>query len=148
MPTISADQALLRGAAVLLLLGAGAAALASGTIEIDPRFHDYGSRAACEEVLKRRHGAALARFAATPADERRTSRVDVLKRDGDEHLTYFELLDLTVETPEVIMPRSQTELFTCRGSLLEHRISYEAGGYDLAPPPASLAPPAQKAPKP
>jgi hypothetical protein len=116
-----------RAVAALLLLGAPGAALASGTLEIDPRSETFASTAACEQALERRHEAALSRVAALPAKERRTSRVDALKRDGHD-LGYFELLDLSVDTPEIRMPRSQTESFTCRGSTLVHRIDYETDG--------------------
>lgn len=112
----------------MLLLGAGSAATASGTIEIDPRTEAFASPAACEKALASRHAAALARVSALPAEERRISRVAALKRDGDENLGYVEMLDLSVDTPEIRMPRSQTEKFTCCGSALEHRIDYEAGG--------------------
>lgn len=127
MPTISAERGALKAAAALLLLGLSGAAPASGTIEIDPRTEDFASRGACESALERRHAAAVSRLAALPAEERRTSRVETPRRDGHD-LSYFELLDLTVDTPEIRMPRSQTETFTCRGSTLEHRIDYEAGG--------------------
>jgi hypothetical protein len=110
-------------AAALFLIGAGGPALASGTIEFDPKFEAFESRTACEQALQRRHGAALARFAALPAPERRANRVDALKRDGDEQLTYFEVLDLGAGTPDPIMPGSQTETFTCLGNRLEHRVS-------------------------
>jgi len=121
MPTISNDRLALRAAAALLLLGAGGAALASGTIEFDPKYESFESRAACEAALQRRHGAALARFAALPARERGGNRVDALKRDSDSQLGYLEILDL--EPGESIMPASQTESFTCRGNRLEHRVS-------------------------
>ncbi|HET9638503.1 MAG TPA: hypothetical protein VFP12_04780 [Allosphingosinicella sp.] len=110
-------------ATALFLIGAGGAALASGTIEFDPKYESFDSRTACEAALQRRHGAALARFAALPAGERRSNRVDGLKRDSDEQLTYFEVLDLSGETPDPIMPGTQTEYFTCRGNRLEHRVS-------------------------
>lgn len=127
MPTISVERAL-RAAAALILLGAGSAALASGIIEMDPRTEAFASRAACEKALEGRHAAALARVAALPVEERRMNRVDALKRDGDDRLGYFEMLDLSIDTPEIRMPRSQTGRFTCLGSTLEHRIDYEAGG--------------------
>lgn len=114
-----------RAAAALLLLGAGGAALASGTIEFDPKYERFESRAACEQALQRRHGAALARFAALPARERRSNRVDGLKRNSEEQLSYSEVLDLTAETPDAIMPGSQTEYFTCLGNRLEHRVALE-----------------------
>lgn len=140
MPTIFADRAL-RAAAVLALLGAGAGASASGTIEIDPKYENFESRSACEAALQRRHGAAVARFAALPEKERRSSRVDGLRRDDDQHLTYFEVLDLSVELPDMVMPRSQTEEFICRDKVLEHRFSYEAGSYTFLPPPGPTPPP-------
>ncbi|HEY0130950.1 MAG TPA: hypothetical protein VGB57_06050 [Allosphingosinicella sp.] len=127
MPTISNEPLGLRAALALLLLGASGAALASGTIEIDPRIEAFASRAACEKALERRHKAALARVAALPAEERRTSRVDALKRDGDG-LGYSEVLGLTGDASEIGLPGSQTESFICRGSTLEHRIDYKAGG--------------------
>jgi hypothetical protein len=127
MRTISNDRWPVRAAAALLLLVAGEAALASGMIEIDPRSENFASTAACEQALERRHQAALSRLAALPAKERRTGRVDTLKRNGPD-LGYFELLDLSVDTPEIRMPRSQTESFTCRGSTLEHRIDYGSPG--------------------
>ncbi len=117
----------MRVAAALLLLGAGGAASASGTIEFDPKYESFESRAACEAALQRRHGAALARFAALPARERRGNRVDGLKRDGEAQLGYIEILDLTEESADSIMPGSQTEYFTCRGNRLEHRVSVGAG---------------------
>jgi hypothetical protein len=107
----------------MLLVGASGAASAGGTIEFDPKYESFESRAACETALERRHVAALARFAALPADERRGNRVDGLKRDKDSQLAYFEILDLTEEAPDSIMPGSQTEYFTCRGNRLEHRVS-------------------------
>ncbi|HLL30327.1 MAG TPA: hypothetical protein VK403_04960 [Allosphingosinicella sp.] len=113
----------MRAAAALLLLGAGGAAWAGSTIEIDPKYESFESRAACEEALQRRHGAALARFAALPAKQRRSNRVHALKRNADEQLGYYEVLDLTEGPPDEIMPGSQTEEFTCRGNRLEHRIS-------------------------
>jgi hypothetical protein len=123
MRTISNDRRAVRASAALLLLVAGETALASGTIEIDPKYESFESRAACEDALQRRHGAAVARFAALPARDRGNNRVDGLKRNDDEQLTYFEVLDLTAEAPDNVMPGSQTEFFTCRGSRLEHRIS-------------------------
>jgi len=114
-----------RAAAALLLLGTGGAALASGTIEFDPKYESFENRAACEQALQRRHGAALARFAALPARERRSNRVDGLERNSEEQLSYSEVLDLTAETPDSIMPGSQTEYFTCLGNRLEHRVSLE-----------------------
>jgi len=112
-----------RAAAALCLIGAGGPALASGTIEFDPKFEAFESRSACEQALQLRHGAALARLAALPAPERRNNRVAGLKRDGDEQLSYFEVLDLGAEPADSIMPGSQTESFTCRGNRLEHRVS-------------------------
>jgi hypothetical protein len=111
----------MRASAALLLLATGGAALASGTIELDPKYESFESPAACEAALHRRHGAALARLAALPVRERRANRVDGLKRNGEEQLTYVEVLDLTAAVPDAIMPGSQTEEFTCRGSRLEHR---------------------------
>ncbi|HEU0100636.1 MAG TPA: hypothetical protein VFQ67_17890 [Allosphingosinicella sp.] len=110
-------------AAALLLAGVAGPAAAGGTLEFDPKYESFESRAACEAALQRRHGAALARLAALPAPERRSNRVDGLKRDGDEQLTYSEVLDLSSGTPDSIIPGSQTEYFTCRGNRLEHRVS-------------------------
>jgi hypothetical protein len=127
MPTISNDRPGVRAALALLLLAAGGAASASGTIEFDPKYESFESRAACESALERRHVAALARFAALPARERRGNRVAALERDGEAQLGYFEILDLTEESADSIMPGSQTETFTCRGNRLEHRVSVGAG---------------------
>ncbi len=113
----------MRAVAALLLLAASGSAWAGATIEIDPKYESFESRAACEAALERRHVAALARFAALPAGERRANRVDGLKRDKDSQLGYFEILDLTQEASDPLMPGSQTEYFTCRGSRLEHRVS-------------------------
>lgn len=99
--------------------------MAGATIEIDPKYQSFESRTDCEDALQRRHGAAVARLAALPERERRNNRVDGLKRDNEEQLGYFEVLDLTAEAPDSIMPGSQTESFTCRGNRLEHRISLE-----------------------
>jgi hypothetical protein len=110
---------------MLLLLVVAAAASASGTIEIDPRTEDFASRADCEKALERRHEAALSRFAALPAQERRTGRVDPLKRDAGG-LGYSEVLGLGDDASEIGISGSQTESFTCRGSTLEHRIDYKA----------------------
>jgi hypothetical protein len=121
-----------RAAAGLLLIFAGGSALASGTIEIDPRYESFASRAACEDALQRRHVAALARFAALPAPERRKNRVDPLKRTAGGQLGYLEVLDLTEGATDTAMPGSQTESFTCRDNRLEHRIDLAAGGYDPA----------------
>ena len=114
-------------AAALLLIGSGGAALANGIIEFDPKYESFESRSACEQALQRRHGAALARLAALPAPERRSNRVDALKRDGDSQLGYFEVLDLGAETPDATMPGRQTETFTCLGNRLEHRVSLGDG---------------------
>jgi hypothetical protein len=128
MRTISNDRRTAKAAAALLLLAASGAAFAGATIEIDPKYESFESRAACEEALQRRHGAALARLAALPAKERLGNRVDRLKREDDGRLGYFEVLDLAGDAPDPLMPTSQTELFTCRDNRLEHRISLEAGG--------------------
>lgn len=126
MPTISSKRPGSLAAALLLpLLGAGGLASAGPMIEIDPRYESFASPAACEVALERRHAAAMARFAGLPARERRTNRVDGLKRNAQEQLGYFEVLDLTAEAPELDMPGSQTEFFTCLGNRLEHRISLE-----------------------
>lgn len=127
MPTISADRAL-KAAAALLLLGTGSAAPAGATIEIDPRTEAFATKAACEKALEIRHAAALARLAALPAEERGGSSVGKLKRDGGEHLSYVERVALGTGTAEIDMPGSQSEQFTCRGSILEHRIDYGTGG--------------------
>ena len=95
---------------------------------MDPKTEAFASRAACEKALEGRHAAALARVGALPAEERRMNRVEALTRDDDDRLGYFETLDLTIDTPEIRMPRGQTETFICLGSTLEHRIYYEAGG--------------------
>ena len=112
-----------RAAGALLLAGASGAAAAGATIEIDPKYESFESRAACERALERRHGAALARVAALPAKERVGNRVDPLKREEDGRLGYFEVLDLAGDSPDPLMPASQTELFTCRDNRLEHRVS-------------------------
>ena len=116
----------MRAVAALLLLVLAGAASASGTIEIDPRTENFASRADCEKALERRHEAALSRFAALPAKERGTSRVDALRRDGGG-LGYSEVLGLTDDASEIGISGSQTESFICRGSTLEHRIDYKAG---------------------
>jgi hypothetical protein len=123
MPTISSERRPLRAAAALLLLAAAGPALAGPTIEIDPRFESFASRAACEQALQRRHGAALARFAALPAKERRGNRVDGLTRREDGHLGYLEVVDLSEGEQDALIPASQTESFTCLDNRLEHRIS-------------------------
>ena len=127
MPTISADRAL-SAAAVAALLGIAGAASASGTIEIDPRTEAFASRAGCEQALEQRHSAARSRFASLSPAEKRGSGVSKLKRDGDDQLSYAETVGLGGGTPEMDMPGSQTERFTCRGSTLEHRIDYGTGG--------------------
>jgi hypothetical protein len=117
----------MRAAAALVLMAAAAPASAGFTLEIDPRTESFASRAACEQALESRHSAALARFAALPAKERRGSRVKALTRtDGD--LAYLEILDLSADPAEAGMPRRQTETLACHGSTLEHRIDFEAGG--------------------
>ena len=115
----------MRAAALLLLIGGGSAAPAT-TIEIDPRYESFASRSACEEALQRRHGAALDRFAALPAKERRANRVDALTRIGGQ-LGYLEVVDLTEGERDALIPASQTEYFTCRDNRLEHRIAIGEG---------------------
>jgi hypothetical protein len=127
MPTISADR-VLRAAALSLLLGASGIAVAGPTIEIDPRTEDFSSRAACEQALEKRHSAARSRLGSLSRAEKRANDIGKLKRNGDDHLSYVETVDLGAETAEIDMPSRQTELFTCRGSTLEHRIDYEAAG--------------------
>jgi len=65
-------------ATALFLMATAAPALAGFTLEIDPRTESFASRAACEQALEIRHSAALARFAALPAKERRSGRVEAL----------------------------------------------------------------------
>jgi hypothetical protein len=127
MPTISNDRLAVRAAAALVLMATAAPAPAGFTLEIDPRTESFASRAACEQALEVRHSAALARFAALPPKERRSSRVEALTRTGGD-LLYLEILDLSADPAEAGMPRRQTERFTCRGSMLEHRIDFEADG--------------------
>jgi hypothetical protein len=119
MPTISARRG--AAAAALLLLGWAGPAAAGATIEIDPKYETFESRTGCEKVLKQRHSAALSRLRTLPATERNASKVSDLRREG-EHLSYAERLDLSGEAADPEMPRSQTELFTCLGARLEHRI--------------------------
>jgi hypothetical protein len=125
MPIISNDRAL-RAAAILALLGASAIARAGPTIEIEPRSEAFATRAACERALEQRHSAALTRLAAT--DRKGVDQVSRLQRDGEKHLSYVEKVDLGADPSESAMPGSQTEQFTCRGSTLEHRVEFEAGG--------------------
>lgn len=133
MPTISSKPPAARvAAAALLLLGANGAALAGGTIEIDPKFEKFEGAAACDSELVRRYTAAVVRVANLPQKEQRKIRVDLLSND-DGRFTYVEWLDLTVERPDTVMPRSQTETFTCRGSTLEHRVEYESTGVHSRP---------------
>ncbi|HEX8124480.1 MAG TPA: hypothetical protein VF548_02760 [Allosphingosinicella sp.] len=121
MPTISNDRPAVRAAAtLLLLLGASGIACAAPTIEIDPRTEAFASRADCEQALEQRHSAALSRLAAL--DRKGGKAVSRLKREGGEHLSYVEKIDLGADAD---MPRSQTEQFTCRGSTLEHRIDFD-----------------------
>jgi hypothetical protein len=124
MPTISNDRLALKAAAALLLLASGGIARAGATIEIDPKTEAFATRGACEQALEKRRLAALARLDSLPPAERRGNSVGKLRRDGGEHLSYVELVDLGADPAETEMPRSQTEQFTCRGSTLEHRIDY------------------------
>lgn len=128
MPTISADRALRAVAPFLLLIGASGAAWAGPTIEIDPRTEVFASRAACEQALEKRHSAARSRLASLSRAQKRGNDIGKLKRNADDDLSYVERVDLGAETDEIDMPNRQTELFTCRGSTLEHRIDYEAAG--------------------
>jgi hypothetical protein len=122
MPTISVSRLGLKAAAALLLLGSGQATLAGGTIEFDPRFEDFASRAACEETLKRRHSEALRQIVVRGNGEEVPRQVHALERDKARNLSYAVELDLTVSTTTVTIPGSQVEVFTCRGSRLEHLI--------------------------
>jgi hypothetical protein len=115
----------MRAAAVLLALAANGAAWAGPTIEIEPRTQAFASRAACEQALEQRHSAALSRLAAL--DRKGANKVTPLKRDG-EQLSYAERVDLGAGDPDSGISDSQTEQFTCRGNLLEHRIDFGAGG--------------------
>jgi hypothetical protein len=127
MPTISADRAL-KAAAALLLLGASGIARAGPTIEIDPKTEAFADRGACEQALKQRRSAALSRLDSLSPAEKRSTSVSELKRGGGDHLSYAEKVELVADEPGSEMPRSQTEQFTCRGSLLEHRIDFGMGG--------------------
>lgn len=127
MPTISNDRFPVRSAAALALLGASAIAQAGPTIEIDPRTEAFATRAACERALEQRHSAARSRLESLSPAEKRGNSVGKLKRNADAHLSYAETVDLGGATAETDMPGSQTELFTCRGSTLEHRIDYGMG---------------------
>ncbi|MEA3009644.1 MAG: hypothetical protein QOJ91_1336 [Sphingomonadales bacterium] len=115
----------MRAAAILLALAAAGAARAGPTVEIEPRTEAFASRAACEQALEQRHSAALSRLAAL--DRKGGNKVTPLKRDGGEQLSYAERVDLGAGDPESGISDSQTEQFTCRGNLLEHRIDFGAG---------------------
>jgi hypothetical protein len=117
----------MKAAAALLLLAVAGAASASGTIEIDPKTEDFATRAACEKALEQRHSAARSRLASLPPAEKRGNSVGKLKRNGEEHLSYVETVGLGADIAEIDLPGSQTEMFTCRGSTLEHRIDYGGG---------------------
>ena len=114
----------MRAAAILLLVGASGIARAGPTIEIDPRTEAFTTRAACEQALEQRHSAALSRLA--PPDRKGGKAVSRLKREGGEHLSYVEKVELGADS-DSDMPSSQTEQFTCRGSTLEHRIDFGTG---------------------
>ena len=125
----------MRLAAALLLALIPATAAASGLVESEPQRKKFGSRSACEKALQREHANAVARLAAMPAEERRSSRVEPLRRDDDGHLLYSGFLDLTITMPKTIMTRSRTDELTCRGKVLEHRTYLEAPSYYFPPPP-------------
>ena len=144
MPTISDRRWPARAAAALVLLGTGGAAVATGVYEQPRQYKSFASRGACEQALKRHHRAALARLAAIPEEERRSSRVDPPERDDDGRLVFFETLDLSVTTPQLVMPNSQSREFTCRGRRLELRTYLEGGGFQFRPPPPPLPPAAPK----
>ncbi|MEO7179134.1 MAG: hypothetical protein ABIW83_09840 [Allosphingosinicella sp.] len=108
--------------ATLLVLGWSGAAAASATIEIDPKYENFESRSACEKALEQRHSAALSRVASLPPAERHGNKVAELERNGDQQLSYAEMLDLAGDSPDADMPGRQTELFTCLGARLEYRI--------------------------
>ncbi len=144
MRTISARRWPRRAVAALVLLGTGGAAMATGAYEQPREYKRFDSRAACEQALKRHHRAALARLAAIPAAERRHSRVVPPERDDDGRLVFFETLDLTVTTPQLVMPNARSREFTCRGRRLELRTYLEGGGFEFLPPP----PPPQETPQP
>ena len=116
----------MRAAAVLLLIAAGGAVRAGPTIEIEPRTEAFADRAACEQALERRHSAAMSRLASL--DRKGGNKVTALKRDGGERLTYAERVDLGAGARDSGIADSQTEQFTCRGNLLEHRIDFGAVG--------------------
>ena len=126
MPTISADRAL--KAAVLLLVGASAIARAGPTIEIDPKTEAFADRGACEQALEQRRSAALSRLDSLSPAEKRGTRISELKRGGSDQLSYAERVELAADGADSEMPGSQTEHFTCRGRMLEHRIDFGTGG--------------------
>lgn len=135
MRTISGELGPVRSAAALLLLALLAPpAEASGIVDQGKQYKKYPSRWACEKALRQRHAAAAARFAATPAEQRRSNRVEAPYRE-DGQLIYFEVLDLTVEAPGMTMPSSQTDEYSCRGRMMKHQSYLEGGSFLFIPPP-------------
>ncbi|HEX6376310.1 MAG TPA: hypothetical protein VFZ91_11390 [Allosphingosinicella sp.] len=134
----------------MALLGIGGAALATGVYEQPRERKWFASRAACEQALRRHHREALARLEAMPAAERGTSRVVPPERDDDGRLTFFETLDLSVTTAQLVMANGQSREYSCRGRRLERRTYLEGGGFQFfpPPPPPEPPPPVQEVPQP
>lgn len=128
--------------AALLLVSLSGSAAASGIVEASTDSKRYASRKACEKALRGLHSAAAARLTALPEGRRQEIRLETPFRDDGGDLSYFEVTDNSIRLPELTMPSSQTDEYSCKGRTLEHRFYLEGGGYVFQPPP----PPAESPP--
>lgn len=136
----------MRKIAALLLFSVSGAAVASGIVETSTEAKRYGSRKACEKALLGMHAAAAARLAAAPEDRRKRVRLEAPFRDDDDRLSYFEVTDNTLYLPDVTMPLSESDEYSCKGRTLKHRSYLEGGSFEFVPPlpPQPEPPPAQE----
>jgi hypothetical protein len=133
-------------AAFLLLPLLPTAAQASGIVREEADQKRFASRAACESALKARYFATARRVASLEPEERRRRTIEPPFRDDEGRLSYYEVFDNTIITPQMTMPSSETDEYSCRGRVLEHRYYLEGGSFVFAPPPP--APPLPPAPEP
>jgi hypothetical protein len=134
-------------AAFLLLPLLPTAAQASGIVREETDQKRFASRAACEKALEARYSATAGRVAALEPEERRRRTVEPPFRDDEGRLSYYEVLDNSIATGDMTMASSETDEYSCRGRVLEHRYYLEGGSFVFAPPPPPT-PPLPPAPEP
>ena len=121
-------------AALLVAAALATTAQASGMLEDTTRTR-LASRHACEAELKRQYEAEKAEIGRSPPDQQAWHQLTPLARDEHGRLGYRRDLDMTINAPGIIQPRSQTNEYSCRGKILIDRSTLNVGNYYFPPPP-------------